>query len=222
MENCCLLCQISPLSYAHPMSLESFAAYISILSTLFVGTLFKFTLKSHHWKEAFGMIAGLKFDIFCKEENLGGLTLSKCAGPFLALAIIAYSFCALDELDVSSAHHGLHSPLRLNHNASSRPRVVVMIPARKGLHSKIVEKAALALRALETGNPELDLYTFVFDKIIPMCAAAPARPVLTFPDSNSVAASGGTGGRCPRWRGCATSCWILSRSSGTALSNWPT
>ena len=164
------------------------------------------------------MIAGLKFDIFCKEENLGGLTLSKCAGPFLALAIIAYSFCALDELDVSSAHHGLHSPLRLNHNASSRPRVVVMIPARKGLHGKIVEKAALALRALETGNPELDLYTFVFDKIIPMCAAAPARPVLTFPDSNTVAASGGTGGRCPRWRGCATSCWILSRSSGTTTS----
>lgn len=51
--------------------------------------------------------------------------------------------------------------------SDGRPRVVLMIPARQGLHPDIERKAAAALAAMQAGNPSLNLTTFIFDKVVP-------------------------------------------------------
>ena len=51
--------------------------------------------------------------------------------------------------------------------SDGRPRVVLMIPMRKGLHHEIERKAAAALQALQGGNPSLNVTTFIFDKVVP-------------------------------------------------------
>jgi|LauGreDrversion2_3_1035106.scaffolds.fasta_scaffold134439_2 hypothetical protein len=51
--------------------------------------------------------------------------------------------------------------------SDGRPRVVLMIPTRKGLHHEIERKAAAALKALQGGNPSLNMTTFIFDKVLP-------------------------------------------------------
>jgi hypothetical protein len=123
---------------------------------------------------------------------------------------------------VTSDQHTKFSFSTLQHNNPLlKPSVVVMIPARKGLHKRIEEKAASALRALESGNPTLSLRIFIFDKVVPRSSPnPPLRPRAAIPDRaqrgaqrgaltgggapRARAASGGTGARCPRWRGCAT------------------
>eukprot|EP00292_Cryptomonas_paramecium_P022244 CAMPEP_0113689344 /NCGR_PEP_ID=MMETSP0038_2-20120614/17103_1 /TAXON_ID=2898 /ORGANISM="Cryptomonas paramecium" /LENGTH=161 /DNA_ID=CAMNT_0000610387 /DNA_START=311 /DNA_END=792 /DNA_ORIENTATION=- /assembly_acc=CAM_ASM_000170 len=54
----------------------------------------------------------------------------------------------------------------MTQTGSKKPSVVVMIPARKGLHPAIVKKANAALHALENSNPDIDLTIFIFDKQI--------------------------------------------------------
>jgi hypothetical protein len=78
----------------------------------------------------------------------------------------------------TSDQHTKFSFSTLQHNNSLlRPSVVVMIPARKGLHKRIEEKAASALRALESGNPTLSLRIFIFDKVVPRSSLnPPLRP----------------------------------------------
>ena len=107
-------------------------------------------------------------------------------GPFIAVSLITLTFHAFvveNSIDTSDQYNPF--PLQTNPLNSSRPkpRVIVMIPARKGLHKRIEEKAASALRALESGNPDLSLRIFIFDKVNPRYfpPQSPPRPPRDYP-----------------------------------------
>jgi hypothetical protein len=105
-------------------------------------------------------------------------------GTVLALALISLAFHIWVMQPRLASNSENDSSKESGSNVASKIRVIVMIPAREGLHHRIVEKATNSLRTLESSNPELELETFIFDKVIPrsyqnsLYPNPPPHPVL--------------------------------------------
>jgi hypothetical protein len=145
----CALSGVSPLHPSAGLPLAAFALAIAV-------------------PIAAGTLAGVLPQTGGRRHSAVGLVLRAAlavAGVIAALsAILAALEAGAQERRVQRTREVYEGKKALS---DGRPRVVLMIPMRKGLHHEVERKFARALKAMEAGNPTLNLTTFIFDRAVP-------------------------------------------------------
>jgi hypothetical protein len=145
----CALSVISPIHPSHGLPLHDFIVYLAVS----VGA---------------GTAAGVLPFAKCSRTYVGLLLRSivMAAGVMLVLHSAALNLIEGGEKE-RSMRVTLELYERKKAHTDGRPRVVVMIPMGKDLHPAIERKFQSALKAMQAGNPSLNLTTFIFDKVVP-------------------------------------------------------
>jgi len=145
----CALSAISPIHPSHGPPLHDFIMYLAVS----VGA---------------GTAAGVLPFAKCSRTYVGLLLRSIVVAA--AVMLVLHS-AALNLIEGGEKERSMRLTLELYErqkaHTDGRPRVVVMIPMGKELHPAIERKFQSALKAMQAGNPSLNLTTFIFDKVVP-------------------------------------------------------